>query len=97
MQDNWHATSWLTLNLGVRDHVFTPFTEEAGTLSNFDPVTKKMIVAGQGGASDTAGVNTDWKDIGPRLGFAASVTPTMVVRGGYAIRTSLGTRFRAVP
>ena len=85
VQDNWHATSWLTLNLGIRYDVFTPFTEEAGTLSNFDPVTKKMIVAGQGGASDTAGVNTDWKDIGPRLGFAASVTPTMVVRGGYAI------------
>src|SRR5215467_9607401 len=85
VQDNWRATDWLTLNLGIRWDVFTPFTEENGNLSNFDPVTKKMLVAGVGGVSDTAGVNTDWKNIGPRLGFAASVTPKTVVRGGYAI------------
>ena len=84
VQYNWHATSWSHLTLGGSGPCVHSFSEEAGTLSNFDPVTK-MIVAGQGGASDTAGVNTDWKDIGPRLGFAASVTPTMVVRGGYAI------------
>jgi hypothetical protein len=85
VQDDWRATSWLTLNLGLRYDVFTPFTEAAGYLSNFDPVTKKMIVADQNGVSATAGVNTDFSNLGPRVGFAASLTPKTVLRGGYGI------------
>jgi len=84
-QDDWRATSWLTLNLGVRYDVFTPFTEEGNRLANFDPATGKMLVAGVNGVSRTAGVKTDYTDFAPRLGFAATVTPQTVVRGGYGI------------
>ena len=49
IQDDWHATSKLTLNLGVRYDVFTPFTEVHNALSNFDPATGTIIVAGQNG------------------------------------------------
>ena len=41
VQDDWRATSWLTLNLGVRYDVFTPLTEEDNQLANFDPATGK--------------------------------------------------------
>jgi outer membrane receptor protein involved in Fe transport len=85
VQDDWRATSWLTLNLGVRYDVFTPFTEEGNHLANFDPATKQILVAGQNGVSRTAGVKTDYTDLAPRLGFAATVMPQTVVRGGYGI------------
>jgi hypothetical protein len=84
-QDDWRATSWLTVNLGVRYDVFTPFTEEENRLSNLDLDASRVLVAGQNGVSSTAGVKTDWSNIGPRLGFAATLTDTMVVRGGYGI------------
>jgi hypothetical protein len=73
------------LNLGLRYDAFTPFTEEGNHLSNFDPATKQLLVAGQSGVSRTAGVKTDYTDFAPRLGFAATVMPKTVVRGGYGI------------
>ena len=85
VQDDWRATSWLTLNLGLRYDVFTPFTEEGNHLSNFDPATKQILVAGQSGVSGTAGVKTDYTDLAPRLGFAATVMPGTVIRGGYGL------------
>ena len=85
VQDDWRATSWLTLNLGVRYDVFTPLTEESHQLSNFDPATGKILVAGQNGVSDSANVKTDYSNIAPRLGFSASLPHAMVVRGGYGV------------
>jgi hypothetical protein len=85
VQDDWRATSWLTLNLGLRYDVFTPFTEEGNHLANFDPATKQILVAGQSGVSRTAGVKTDYTDLAPRLGFAATVMPQTVIRGGYGL------------
>jgi hypothetical protein len=84
-QDDWRATSWLTLNLGVRYDVFTPFTEEEDRLSNLDLSAARVMVAGRDGVSRTAGVKTDWSNIGPRLGFAATLSDSMVLRGGYGV------------
>jgi hypothetical protein len=85
LQDDWRAKSWLTLNLGVRYDIFTPFTEEQNRLSNLDPTTGTVLVAGANGVSRSAGVKTDYSNIGPRLGFAATVSPSTVVRGGYGV------------
>jgi outer membrane receptor protein involved in Fe transport len=84
-QDDWRATSWLTLNLGIRYDVFTPFTEEENRLSNLDLSIPRVLVAGQDGVSRTAGVKTDWSNVGPRLGFAATLSDSMVLRGGYGM------------
>jgi outer membrane receptor protein involved in Fe transport len=36
IQDDWRATDWLTLNLGVRYDIFTPFTEVSSSYANLD-------------------------------------------------------------
>jgi hypothetical protein len=94
-QDSWKVTPKLTLLLGVRYDVFTPFTEAHNHISNFDylqalsdtpsTVSSALKIAGVNGVSDTAGIPTDYRDVSPRLGFAFSATPTTVVRGGYGL------------
>ena len=85
VQDDWRATDWLTINLGLRYDVSAPYTEENDQLSNLDPFTGTLYVAGQNGASRTAGVKTDYSNIQPRFGFAATLPHRMVVRGGYGL------------
>jgi len=85
VQDDWRATSWLTVNAGVRYDVFTPLTEQGNNLSNIDLATLKILVAGQNGVSDSGGVSTDYGNIAPRLGLSATLPNLMVVRGGYGL------------
>lgn len=85
MQDNWKATRWLTLNYGFRYDVYTPFTEVHNHISNFDLKTGQILIAGANGVSDTAGIETDYSNFAPRLGFAASVGEGVVVRGGFGV------------
>jgi carboxypeptidase family protein len=85
VQDDWRATSWLTLNLGVRYDIFTPYTEEHGNLSNLDLTTFKVLLPGQNGVSDSANVKTDYSNVAPRLGFSATLPASIVVRGGYGL------------
>jgi hypothetical protein len=85
IQDDWRANGWLTLNLGLRYDVSTPFTEEQDRISNLDPFEGKLYVAGRDGASRSAGIKTDWSNIQPRFGLAATLPHQMVVRGGYGL------------
>lgn len=85
LQDDWRASRRLTLNLGVRYEVFTPFTEVANRIANVDLRAGRIIVAGQGGASRTVGIRRDWNDVAPRFGFAYSLGSRTVLRGGYGL------------
>ncbi len=84
-QDDWRATSWLTVNAGVRYDIYTPLTEQSHNLSNIDLTTLTLLVAGQNGVSDSAGVTTDYSNVAPRLGFAATMPNQMVLRGGWGL------------
>lgn len=84
VQDDWRATRWLTVNLGVRYDIFTPFTEVGDRISNVDLSTGKILVAGQN-ASRTTNIKTNYTNIAPRLGFAATIGRGTVVRGGYGM------------
>jgi hypothetical protein len=84
-QDDYRATRWLTLNIGMRWDYFSPVSEARNRISNFDFATSQMIVAGQNGVSNTAGVKRDFGDFGPRFGFAAQVDKKTVLRGGYGL------------
>jgi len=88
-QDDWRASRRLTLNLGLRYDVFTPPHEANDHLANYDPVSKKLIVPGNGVPSST--IDTDKNNFGPRFGLAYDLTGDgkTVLRGGYGIFYSL--------
>lgn len=80
--DDWRATQQLTLNLGMRYELDTPFSEVDNLWASFDPTTATVLVAGRNGVSRTAGVKTFKKAFAPRLGFAYQAAEHTVVRGG---------------
>ena len=85
LQDDWRATSRLTLNLGVRYEYSTPNWEANNILSNYDPGTSSILRAKDGSIYDRALIDPDRNNFGPRLGFAYTVAPGTVIRGGYGV------------
>jgi hypothetical protein len=88
VQDDWKARPDLTLNLGLRYDIFTAPTERFNAMSNFDPATRTMIVAGDTAPGGRDLANTDKNNFGPRIGFAYSglkSDKTFVIRGGYGL------------
>lgn len=82
-QDDTKLSKHLTLNAGLRYDIFTPFTEAHNHISNFDPATDQLVIASS--SQPTAGIETKYGNLAPRLGFAADLGKGMVVRGGYGI------------
>jgi hypothetical protein len=85
IQDDWRVGSKLTLNLGLRYEYSTPYWERNNVLSNFDPATNSMLLAGDGSIYERALVNPDRNNFGPRLGLAYTLTPSTVIRAGYGV------------
>jgi Carboxypeptidase regulatory-like domain len=88
VQDDWKVRPDLTLNLGLRYDIFTAPTERFDAQTNFDPVARTLIVAGENAAGGRDLANTDKNNFGPRVGFAWSgfkEDKTMVLRGGYGL------------
>jgi len=88
VQDDWRARHWLTLNLGMRYDIYTPYTEVRGRISNFNPANGLIMAPSLPGAQQsnaTAGVGTSYLDVAPRFGFEASLPHSMVLRGGFGL------------
>ena len=83
VQDDFRLNDKLTLNVGLRYEYATPFWETDNLMTNYDPDAKTMIFAKDGSMYDRALIDPDRNNWGPRLGFAYSMTPRTVVRGGW--------------
>jgi hypothetical protein len=89
-EDDWKVTRKLTLNLGLRYDFATPALEGQNRMANFDPTgAGSLVFAKSGSLEDRSLVQVNKKNFGPRVGFAYSLDPKTVVRGGYGIYYSL--------
>ncbi|MBZ5584737.1 MAG: carboxypeptidase regulatory-like domain-containing protein [Acidobacteriia bacterium] len=93
-QDNYRLTPRLTLNLGLRYDLMTPFVEVVNRESFFNPNTPNPAVGGFLGALMFYGdgpnschcrtnINTYYRGFQPRIGFAFSINSKTVFRAGY--------------
>lgn len=85
VQDDWKVNQNLTLNLGLRYDLFTAPTERFDRISNFDPVTRNIVVAGENSPNGRDLAKNDLNNFQPVVGFAYSIgkDKNVVLRGGY--------------
>ena len=82
-QDDWKVSSKLTLNLGVRWEAETGTGEAHDRLTYFDRA--KGAIQFAGGPNPRTIRKTNWRNFGPRLGFAYRLDNKTALRGGYGI------------
>ncbi len=101
VQDDWRATSRLTLNLGLRWDLMRPYVEAVDRMSWMNPDLPNPAAGGRRGALQFAGkgasplycncrtrIRTHWRNFGPRVGFAFKVSSGTVIRAAYGIMYS---------
>ncbi|HBY61028.1 MAG TPA: TonB-dependent receptor [Solibacterales bacterium] len=85
LQDDWKATDKLTLNLGLRYELTTPFYEAEGRQANFDPATNRLVQATNGSIEERAQREIRYGLFSPRVGAAYQLNKRLVLRGGYGL------------
>ena len=85
VQDKWQVRSNVTVDLGLRWEYYHPLVgvEGKGTLSNYDPTTNTLHVAGYGDTSNALNVKNYFKNFGPRTGISWRLNDKSVLRAGY--------------
>lgn len=96
LQDDYKATSKLTLNLGLRYDIMGTFHEVRNRMSFLNPTQPNPAVSNYPGALQFAGngpdschcatpVDPHYLEFGPRFGLAYQLNDKTVIRGGFAI------------
>jgi hypothetical protein len=89
VHDKWQARSNVTVDLGLRWEYYSPLVglEGKGTLSNYDPSTNTIRVAGYGATDNALNVKKNFKNFAPRTGVSWRLNQKSVVRAGYGAST----------
>jgi hypothetical protein len=98
VQDDWRKSARLTLSLGLRYELMSPFTEAAGHLANLDvPADFTAVSVVEPGATGpfsglfpAALLKSDTNNLAPRLGAAYRMSHGVLLRGGYGISYNSG-------
>jgi hypothetical protein len=94
--DDWKVSRRLTINYGLRWDLFIPRQDSHNNMSGFDPTLANpgadghpggiaFLGSGAGRDGRNSFADTDYKNFGPRLGFAFQLFKNTVLRGGYGI------------
>jgi outer membrane receptor protein involved in Fe transport len=84
-QDNYRRNDRLTLNLGLRYEIYVPPVDLNNVSRTLDFSQNPTVLVPAPGQRLNNVWSITYKDIAPRLGFAWSVYPTTILRGGYGI------------
>ena len=93
IDDTYKLSTKLTLDVGLRYEIQIPTSDPLGRVSYMNPSIPNpgagnlpgAEVFGNNGSGQNQFFNTQYKNFGPRVGFAYSITPKTVIRGGYGI------------
>ena len=87
LQDDIKVTPKLTMNIGFRWEIISPFYERSNRMSYINLDEPNPTAGGLNGILDFANrpTSTYWGEIGPRFGVAYQVNNKIVVRAGYAM------------
>jgi hypothetical protein len=99
VNDDWHATSKLTVNVGLRWEHAGPWTERFNRVSLFKPNEPNSVLAAAGltypGNIDLvntyssdglrSSIRPDWRQYAPRAGMAYQITQKTVFHAGYGL------------
>ncbi len=86
--DKWQVNPRLTVTVGMRDELYSPLKPHfPGGLSNYDPASNTLQLAGIGNVPMGLGLKTSFRNLDPRLGMAYRLNSSSVVRAGFGIST----------
>jgi len=86
VQDDWKASSKLSVNLGLRYDFITPALEAGNHQTNFDPAGGGSLVFASDGSLEERGlVQPDRNNWAPRISAAYKLTDRTILRGGWGI------------